>query len=331
METEMVKGGEVCVVIPYFQRSPEPLKRALDSVFAQECVSTPFVLIVDDQSPFSAASVVETHFQPQSEHIRIISQKNSGAAKARNTGLDNLPEGTKYVAFLDSDDEWTPFHLDNAVRMFDSGCDFYFAGHKRGEWKEDKFSMIGFDPASHPCMDESRGLHEYRGDLIVPVMQEHMVQTSSVVYRLERIPAIRFPVDLVLGEDEVFWVKAMRLARKTGFCRHVEVQMGRGVNISQGGEWGSERALQLTSQNMLYWRRITDLLPEERDLGPLQKLRIRQLRRNLAEIFLYRLRRGADLPMRQFAACTCADPLWLFGFWNVLFDRIMSRREGKPR
>lgn len=313
--------SEICVVIPFYQKSPEPLRRAIDSIFSQEGIATPHILIVDDESPVPAAGIIDAHFPGQEAHIRIISQKNAGAAKARNTGLDNLPDDAEYVAFLDSDDEWTPNHLANALRVLEEGCDFYFSGHKRTDWEADKFAMIGLDPDRHKCLDAGEGLYEYCGDFLFPVMHEHMIQTSSVVFRRDKLGEIRFPVDLVLGEDEIFWIKAMRLAAKSGFCRHVEVDMGKGVNISQGGEWGDERSIQLTAQNMLYWQQVAALLPEENQLGNLRKLKMKQLRNNLAASVLHRLRRGKGVPLRHIAACTSADPFWLFSLLTFPFNR----------
>ena len=40
--------------------------------------------------------------------VQVIVQPNGGPGSARNTGLDSAPPDTRYIAFLDSDDEWTP-------------------------------------------------------------------------------------------------------------------------------------------------------------------------------------------------------------------------------
>src|SRR5690606_9019504 len=49
-------------------------------------------------------------------------------------GMEHVPADTAYVAFLDSDDEWTPGHLKNAVTalsLFDAAC--YWASIGGGE------------------------------------------------------------------------------------------------------------------------------------------------------------------------------------------------------
>ncbi len=317
---------KVCVVIPYYQSDSAPLVRAIHSILAQEGVDRPHVLIVDDGSPCPARKILDENFPGHEAFIRIIAQENGGAAKARNMGLDHLPESASHIAFLDSDDEWVADHLANALRLLGQGCDFYFADHQRTEWDSGKFSRIGLSLDRHKCLDDAAGLYEYTGEILFPVMVDHMIQTSSVVYSKRMLGDIRFPVNLVLGEDEIFWVKAMRRARKTGFCSKVEVRMGKGVNISQGGEWGDERSFQLMAQNIRYWQSVPDLLPEETQIEPLRRLKTSQLRQNFAASVWYRIRRGKTLPMRPIASFTSSDPGWFFSLWAVLFQHIA----GKP-
>ena len=66
----------VCVVIPYYQRRAGILRRALDSVFAQDCTAILHVVIVDDGSPVSAAHELETLSIPPRE---VITQVNGGS------------------------------------------------------------------------------------------------------------------------------------------------------------------------------------------------------------------------------------------------------------
>jgi len=318
----------VCVIIPFYQLTPEPLIRAIHSILAQEGVDRPQVLIVDDGSPVPAQKLVDEHFPGHEAFIRVIVQKNGGAAKARNTALDNVPESASYIAFLDSDDEWTPHHLAHALRMLNMGCDFYFADYKRLEWEDDKFTRTGLSLDQHKCIDETAGLYEYTGDILFPVMKDHLIATPTVVYRKLQMEGIRFPVDLVLGEDEVFWVRALRRARKIGFCVHVEAnETVKGVGTSQGCDWGNERSFQLLAQNIHFWKRVPYLLPNETNLDELRKFRINQLRRNLAGSIWHRLRRGQGLPMRPIMSFTLTDPAWVFSLCTVLFNHITPQHK----
>jgi GT2 family glycosyltransferase len=95
----------VCVVIPAYNRAAE-LHRSLASVWAQRPRLPAEVIVVDDQSADDTAAVAA------SLGARVIRHtENRGPAEARNTALQATQ--CDWVAFLDSDDEWLPHHLDH--------------------------------------------------------------------------------------------------------------------------------------------------------------------------------------------------------------------------
>src|SRR6476646_7203616 len=113
----------VAVIIPYFQRRSGILRKALRSILDQQGAPGLHVIVVDDSSPVSALEETsDTAHSPDFE-LRIIRQENRGPAAARNRGLDEVPRDIDYVAFLDSDDEWSPAHLRNAARALGHGFD----------------------------------------------------------------------------------------------------------------------------------------------------------------------------------------------------------------
>ena len=313
----------ICVLIPYFQRQPEPLARAITSVLQQQGVSRPYILIVDDSSPCPAEQVL-SQFHPALEGVRVILQKNGGAGHARNTGLDHLPEATKFVAFLDSDDEWTPDHLKNAISVLTQGCDFYFADHQRDDWDASRFAKVNELHSGQRCLDAVAGLYEYDGDILELVLGRNAIKTSSVVFRSSVMEGLQFPVDLVLGEDEVFWVQALRRARKAGFGTGVEVNMGQGVNISQGGQLGNDRTFELLAHRVRQWQRLPELLPNEKGLTAMRERKLSEIRQDLASNVLFRLRRMRGVPLGPLLSITTSDPLWLSRLGRMLFRKMLA-------
>ncbi|KXW57716.1 glycosyltransferase family 2 protein [Ferrovum myxofaciens] len=316
--------SDLTVVIPFYQRTPEPLVRAVSSIKAQQGVNSPHVLIVDDESPWSARSILDDHFPDHESFIQLIEQKNKGAAGARNTALDHLPESTRYVAFLDSDDEWTPNHLDHALRVLSQGYDFFFSNYQRSDWPQDRFSQMKLNLQSHRCLDAERQLYGFVGDVLLPVMGQQMIKTSSVVYRRTALPEIRFPEHLTLGEDDVFWLKALRRVSLAGFCFQVEVEMGEGVNISQGGGWGELRSFKLMLENLQKWRSLPQLFPDEVALPELCRENIQRIRQDFVAGLLHRLRRREGLPMEYWARYTRLDPFW----FSTLLSQILKKLGG---
>src|ERR1700757_3483169 len=117
------------VVIPYFQREPGLLHRALISVAAQEH-SPVQVVVVDDGSPRAAVEEITLELRNSLHGLTVIRQANQGVAAARNAGLDALTDDVSAVALLDSDDRWESSHLRNAAAALSSGADFFFANSR---------------------------------------------------------------------------------------------------------------------------------------------------------------------------------------------------------
>lgn len=310
--------SKISVIIPYYQTNSEPLAKALNSIFSQRAAPIPNIIIVDDGSPVPADEIVNKYFLDKLQYIRIIHQPNSGAPVARNAGLDNLPESTEYVAFIDSDDEWSPDHLKNAIEALENGFDFYFADHKRSDWEASKFEQVKFDLSKHTPINRGGTLFKYNGSLLLPIVYDHLIQTSTVAFKLNGIKDLRFQVNLKVNDDEVFWIQASKRVNQIAFCKEIESYMGKGVNISQSSTRGSEKSFQLIYQNSLFWREICHLFPGEPELKQAAQYRINQLNKSMADDFLYRLKRRQHMPFEIVLKYTQNSPKWLFSLIKTI-------------
>ena len=99
----------ISVIIPVFNRR-HCLAATLRSVLAQ--TFTDFeVIVVDDGSTDDSAAVARGF----GDRVRVLSQPNRGASAARNAGL-RAARG-KWIAFLDSDDFWSPQKLERQLAV----------------------------------------------------------------------------------------------------------------------------------------------------------------------------------------------------------------------
>ncbi|MDB2286710.1 glycosyltransferase [Halorubrum ezzemoulense] len=108
----------VSVVIPSYNR-PAKTQRAISSVISQ--TYEPIELfVIDDGSdtPISENITFPGEEIYNTEYIRY--EKNQGANVARNTGIKSA--SGKYIAFLDSDDEWEDEKIEQQVNLL-SGTD----------------------------------------------------------------------------------------------------------------------------------------------------------------------------------------------------------------
>ncbi|MHA3683355.1 bifunctional glycosyltransferase/CDP-glycerol:glycerophosphate glycerophosphotransferase [Leucobacter sp. HY1908] len=102
----------VSLIIPVYNAA-EYLSQTLRSVSSQTRFSDMQVIIIDDGSQDDSYEIC-ARFAAVHENVELYRQANSGAAVARNNGLD-LAKG-KYIAFLDSDDRMPPNSIDRRVR-----------------------------------------------------------------------------------------------------------------------------------------------------------------------------------------------------------------------
>lgn len=104
----------VSVVIPNHNRG-HCIARAIGSALAQTRPALE-VIVVDDGSTDGSREAVESLGDPRVRWIGHGVRRN--AAAARNTGLDAA--AGEFVAFLDSDDEWLPRHLERRLDVLAS-------------------------------------------------------------------------------------------------------------------------------------------------------------------------------------------------------------------
>jgi len=137
---------KVSVIIPTYNRE-QLLKRAIQSVLNQTFRDFE-IIVVDDGSTDNTKEIIDSF---TSDKIKYIYESNSGgAARPKNTGIKNA-QG-KYIAVLDSDDEWLPQKLEKQIELLEIfqdpklgavGCDvFVFENGYKTEYKIPKHKNI---------------------------------------------------------------------------------------------------------------------------------------------------------------------------------------------
>ena len=111
---------KVSVIIPTFNRA-HTLPRALESVMAQTERDIE-VIVVDDRSTDDTKELVKRY-----KGVKYVLNKHvQGPAGARNQGLEKA--SGEYIAFLDSDDTWYSWHLEESLSCLEGfGLDACYA------------------------------------------------------------------------------------------------------------------------------------------------------------------------------------------------------------
>lgn len=306
---------KTAVIIPYYQEQAGILRRAMTSVFGQSGPVNLDIIVVDDGSLVPAREELRGLEVPPDMSLRILEQVNAGPGAARNKGLDNVGADIRYVAFLDSDDEWHPDHLATAIRALEkNGYDLYFCNLRRFDQDLSYFDLRNTDLGRHERKDLEDDLYEFSGDLFDDIIFYRVPRTtlSSVVYRQATLSGIRFPEQFFIGEDRAFFLRAALLTSKVVFSSKIHCLRGKGVNIYDGSEWGTDRQLWRVRQSI----KLQKWLEKNFPLTDAQRRRngadIRAQRENFISGAIHCLRHRKNGIHRQILKTIYEDPSILY-------------------
>jgi GT2 family glycosyltransferase len=224
-------SGTVSVIIPTFNRALQ-VRGAIESVLGQVGAGDVEVIVADDGSTDQTRETILEAFG-RDPRVRYVQQANAGAAAARNAALA-VATG-EYVAFLDSDDAWKPWHLRlqlaGLARYPEAGLIWAnldtvdehdavvtpralttFLSAYRYFPLADLFQRS--TPLSELGVDipvEFAGERLYFGDVFSQMLMGNLLFISSVVMRRERVQAVgAFNTSLPASEDYDFLLRACR-------------------------------------------------------------------------------------------------------------------------
>ncbi|MFC0091175.1 glycosyltransferase family 2 protein [Allobacillus sp. GCM10007491] len=135
----------VSVITPAFN-AEKTIRGTIDSVLAQTYQDYE-IIVVDDYSTDRTVEIVEKYVTKDSRVRLIQLEENSGAAVARNTAM-KAAKG-RYIAFLDSDDQWFPTKLEKQLAfMQEKDIAFSFTKYVRMDDEEKLTGNISKAPKS---------------------------------------------------------------------------------------------------------------------------------------------------------------------------------------
>jgi succinoglycan biosynthesis protein ExoW len=324
----------VAVIIPYYQRDPGILRRALDSVRGQELPDAVrvHVYLVDDGSPRAAAADLF-----DTDDVTLIKQANAGPGAARNTALDRLwtDGGADIVAFLDSDDIWHPDHLAHALDALDQGYDFYCCDNARpGDFAlfSERTPVLaggGARLAGRGTVIDADGPVRGFGAraLCDEIAVDYISHTSTVVLRAPWVETLRFDTELrSAGEDRMFWLELGLAGARMAVSWRCNVTCGAGVNLFfSAHDWNSAATLEKFASQLLFSEkllRLGDLSEARRQFA---ETRLSNCRRAYAFLFVRTLAKLRLPPVITLKRLLAYDPLLPFRmpglFLGVVFDK----------
>lgn len=109
-----IKSADVSVITPFFN-DWATIDRCLESI-SQQTLPVKQIIIIDDCSEEPLSAVYITAHHPHIAKITTIikNKTNQGASHSRNKGI--AAATSKYMAFLDADDQWHPQKIEIQYR-----------------------------------------------------------------------------------------------------------------------------------------------------------------------------------------------------------------------
>ena len=195
----------ISVIIPVY-KVENYLKRCVDSVLAQTYTNME-ILLIDDGSPDECPKLCD-EYAKMDERIRVFHQENKGLSGARNTGIDHARG--EYLAFLDSDDKWSPRFLESlyrAIKSYDADI-----SQCRWEYMHGDELQEAYDPeAKCECFTG----REMLSNLYIQTGAYYVVAWNKL-YKKELFANIRYPEGRI-HEDEATTYKLFDQAKKCVF------------------------------------------------------------------------------------------------------------------
>ena len=183
----------VSALIPTYNRMGY-VGRAVQSVIEQT-VPVDEIIVVDDGSTDGTSEQIERRF---GHSVRVIYQANQGVSSARRRGI--LEAKGDWIAFLDSDDEWTPDRnriLLQAIEEVPADVAWIF-GNTEIITDDDRTTMYEKYGLSLPG-----SVHVFEDPLSVNYPWQFGMLQSSFIKREALLRLNCFPENLSQGEDRL--------------------------------------------------------------------------------------------------------------------------------
>lgn len=187
------RNGLVSIIMPAFN-CEKFISEAINSILFQSYDNWELIIINDNSTDRTGEIINE--FAGNESRIKILNlENNSGAAIARNQGID-LANG-KFIAFLDSDDIWYSNKLFNQIK-FMSDNNFYFTCTAYSKINEDG-ELLGNTILSKSKSDYEHLLRECPGN-------------STVIYNAKVLGKFFIP-NIKKRNDYVMWLQVIKKAK----------------------------------------------------------------------------------------------------------------------
>ena len=184
----MNKNCQISVVIPTYNRR-RWIGRAIRSVLEQTYTPAEIIVVDDGSSDGSMEYILENF-----PLVNFVKQSNQGVSSARNKGI--RLSSSKWIALLDSDDEWYPEKLEKQVKAIQEKPDHQFC-HTEEIWVRNGVRV-----------NQMKKHQKYGGHIFEKCLDMCRISPSSVLLQKSILDKTGwFDKELRVCEDYDLWLR----------------------------------------------------------------------------------------------------------------------------
>ncbi|WP_195536824.1 glycosyltransferase family 2 protein [Bacillus paralicheniformis] len=196
------------IIMPIYN-SENYLRDSIESVINQSIGFKENIelILIDDGSVDSSPQICEFFKDLYPNNIKILRIENSGPSAARNCGLSNVSEKSKFIGFLDSDDTFSQNALQSVYNFFCDSEDVniavlpvYYTGKKEGGHKLNNRFEKGTRVIN--ILNDYKAIHFYIGGTFY---RKHILNSTAL-----------FDETIKFWEDAIFFNQLLLKEKRYG-------------------------------------------------------------------------------------------------------------------
>lgn len=270
---------KVSIIVPVYNTG-QYLSQCIDSILVQTFTNFELILINDGSTDNSLA--ICEKYRKMDNRVRVISQKNSGVAFARNNGL-KVARG-EFIEFIDSDDFIGTHHLQNLVNcqkkyQADIATSTFYRIDENGLY-------YFYTDNNNPKQTALNGLHKplewLQQAIKYPInISAAVIDPVCKLYRKSLFKNIEYPLNRHNGEDVHTTWKLILSANKIvytnidDYCYRMNNQSSTSVRNYQNDLWGDQNVIDALEERIaiLNILRADISFPKKREEDLLQNVK----------------------------------------------------------
>jgi teichuronic acid biosynthesis glycosyltransferase TuaG len=195
-----VKKPLVSIIMPVYN-SELFIKKSIRSVLLQTYKNWELI-IIDDGSTDNSIEIIRD-FEQKENRIKLITQKNSKQAIARNNGIKN--SNGQIIAFLDSDDLWFPQKLEICISQFEKDIDLIFTDSYMFENDNESIDVANLKKFGvGDCYFEGH-------KSLKLFLKQNQIPILTVLLKKRILESVKgFDWDCVPAEDYDLWIRLLK-------------------------------------------------------------------------------------------------------------------------